>query len=283
MKSALFLLSVLFSNFVMAADGGEFLFQPQQGQVSVEPSVGVARSDTKLDDEKYHALSGGVTAQAFFGLTDDIALGGAWGYIWTDTKGGDFNNNVSGLSDIQLNLRGRSVQQAGIWRYGVTLNYSPKAMEYDADGNRDNQFSGRNELTPYVGYEFLISPTGRLGFNFSRDFLLGDEESEGPGWKSKSKGGEKTKLAAYYECLQENNVYGALVGYQWSDDIKVGGSKFEGLDTAQIALYSRYELKQNMYLTPKFNFSRAVNDQFGSSKINRLRAFSLDVGLRFLF
>lgn len=271
----------LLSSPVFANPTGEFYFQPEQGAHAAHGAVSQTRTRYKTENGRISFDKRSFEANYLYGFTSDVSAGLTLNYTKTESEG---SASVSGLDDIEFNLRGTKEMAEGRLRYGANFEWSPEPSKSDSNGDTKNQFSGANTLTPYIGYELMVPSKGYLGLSLSQGLLLGkrvDEDANGD--KTKSSGGTLTTVNLYYEHFIEKNAYSAILSYSKIKDTKYDSSTSEGLALWGLQLLARQEVMPNLFVIPRFAYGEALDDTINNVKIDKIYVISFFVGARYLF
>jgi hypothetical protein len=277
----LFVLAQIFSLQVFATPTGEVYFQPEQGSHSLQGAIyqtrtrfktanGTSMTDTRTFETEYN-----------YGFSSEFSAGILLGHSKTEREG---SASYSGLDDIEFNVRGTKEMATGRLRYGTELAWSPEPTKDDSNGDTENQFSGANILTPYIGYEFMVQPQSYFGLSVSQELLLGKRTREDlNGDKDKTSGGTLTSLNFYYEHFIDKNSYSAVLSYIKMKDVKSDTGTSDGIDLWTLQFFSRYEVMPDLYVLPRFSYGETPNNSINSIKVDKVYVISFFVGARYLF
>jgi hypothetical protein len=274
-------LAQIFSLHVFATPTGEIYFQPEQGVHSLQGAIYSTRTRFKTANGRSMSDTRTFETEYNYGFSSEFSAGIQLGHSKTESEG---SASYSGLDDIDFNLRGTQEMAMGRLRYGTELSWSPEPTKDDTNGDTENQFSGANILTPYIGYEFMVQPQSYLGLSLSQELLLGKRTREDlNGDKDKSSGGTVTSVNLYYEHFINKDSYSAVLSYRKMKDTKFDTGTSDGISLWTLQLLSRYEVMPDLYVVPRFAYGEATSDSINSIKIDKVYVMSFFVGARYLF
>lgn len=219
-----------------------------------------------------------------YGLNEMISLGGKLSYAsYTNKPETGDSTSISGLEDIELDVKGMYGLTAGTLRYGATLAFSMGENKTNSDGDVSAN-SGGNTLTPYVGYEYASGPS-MFGAKLSFDLLLGKrklkDESTTPATSSDQEGGTNTSIDLFYEhTLSAEMLLGAALDYTMVSDDKVAGVSSENVTPVlDLKVYLPIEMGGGT-LIPSIHYGMTTDSEVGGTDIDAFSAMGLGVDYR---
>lgn len=222
------------------------------------------------------------------GLTEMYAVGANLGYTTSKTEQGTSETDTKGLQDIQIFAKGRySFVEGSSMNYGAELYFSPSEKQEDTANNENDAMSGGNSLRPWVGYQWLMG-SHVLGTKLSTDFLLGERSVKNKTatttTTTKSKGGEETKLAIFYEIPHEMGAVGFEAYYSATAETKTGSTEGnDGANMMGLGVYSPYHFSEAATVIGDLKWSQLASSSIGGVDIDSSSNLSLNVAGRFMF
>lgn len=191
------------------------------------------------------------------------------------------------MQDIQISIKGfiaSSQAQHFRFRYGIDLGLS-QPTKLDGALKTADAFSGRNQITPYVGFDVHAGKNGIVGFKFSRQILFGEEVGKGPNDSTVvSRGAEPAITSIFYEYQSDSWIAGLSFNHTVHSDFKDHNNPHRAmLIHSGVNAYSVVSLSESVVLLPSLGYTSTFSDSFAGSKINTFSILNAALGARFTF
>ncbi len=281
-----FLFIVLFSHSGWSAEG-QFFFQPSENQHVVTPGLSTSIVRVSVPDATFPEFDDTSELKTFslgaeyeYGLLETLSFGVRQAYTYSDFSGDGFSSDIeSGLNDLFLYAKGfQRLGNQWTLRYGLGANLSLE------NSKPDNQYTGRNELIPYLGFDVLLNKAHRIGGRTTYSFLVGKRKSENSlGSVTESTGGESVSVSAFYEFNWKNGLVGAAPTYQTVLGTKSGNTTSETLRYFSNPIYANFYFGDSVTLIPALTSFVLLNDELNGVEIRSYVGVTASVSARFKF
>ncbi len=282
-------LCLFFALFSISGWGaeGQFFFQPTDRQHVVTPSlstsiVRVAVPDATFPefDDTSELKSISLAAEYEYGLLENLSLGILQSYSYSDFSGDGVTSDIErGLDDLFLYSKGfHRLNNLWTLRYGLGASLSLE------NSKPDNQYSGRNELTPYLGFDVLLNKAHRIGGRLTYSFLVGKQKVENTfGTVAEFTGGETVSVSALYEFNWKNGLVGAAPTYTTILGTKSNNSTSETLRFISNPIFANFYFGDSVTLIPALTTSVLLNNELNGVEIRSYVGLTATISARFKF
>jgi hypothetical protein len=269
--------------------GSEFFYQAASGTSDVTGHLGY-RSFTSRDKT---AGATDVTISGLdmlgvgyeYGINEMLAVGADLSYSAMKIKDSDVK--VNGIEDLQLSIKGMSPMGGMRLRYGALLGIPLQKAEIKSDNASPGAFNGQLTrstggvaLTPYVGADMDAGP-GILGARLSYELKFKHQEKN-PLFTGDVdvENGNALGLAAFYEYMMSDMLFGADLHYTSMMKTKLAGAEVANSDANVLGLdlYTRIPLMANASIIPMLAY-----DFSGGSHYDKYSDLNISVAARFGF
>ena len=234
-----------------------------------------------------------------YGVSETMAVGASLEYASQEIKNsstsGDSKSTKAGLGNLNLQLNGKNPLDEGrmIW-FGATLSLSPGAstLKYkSADKTEENNYSGGNELTPYIGFTAPVNGYN-LSAKLSHDLNIGDKtlketDNSGVTTKYDASGGATTTLSLIGEKSLTSGLIGLELDYAavaTTNLSTTGGSgTVSGGNLGILSAFGRCNLSETSVFLWRLGYSKVLSDSVSNSKIDSSSIIVAQFGARFVF
>ena len=298
MKSSALVLSLMLSGVVYAAEsnGSEYLWQTQSGKFEVTPTLGLYE---KMDITARTAGASGsertsmpITVKGEYGINEMFSAGILLGTDSISTKSkaaGAVAQKSTGMFDPVLFFHGRYNLGMGWLKYGADLSVGFQKGETKANGDTNNA-TGGNTLTPFAGWEMAAGP-GTFGAKLMFDLYKGEgsneDKSTTPSTTTKTSGGNRFGLAAFYEMGMGMWDLGGALSYHTAASTK---SKVASVETTNdddmseilLQVYAPVHINEMITILPELHYGMVTWSKatYGAKSASDT---GLQVGARFAF
>lgn len=285
--TALFIAAPMMANASEGSGGGsEFFHQAEGGKHQITPGLLYVSSSQEIGGAGKDKTSGFLLNFEYeYGVMPELAVGAAIGFkSFSNDLASGADTDTSGLTDLELLVKGTMPAGPGALKYGATLGISPGDAEVKSNGDR-NAYSGGMELTPYVGYEYSMAPCV-MGAKLSVDIGLSDRTTDSSGTKTKESGADETTIALFYEHEFSSDMkLGGELDWVTTSDTKDEdtGAKTENISpTQKLRVYMPMTMG-NGTLIPEFTYGFTTDDKVGGADIDSYSLMALGASYRMAF
>lgn len=264
-----------------SSGGSEYFYQSAAGKQDVTPALALNSTNTKFKGgTKDKTSTTEVSGEYERGVMDGVSVGGKLTYTVSGTVDTGTSADKKGLNDLEAFAKATMPMGPGSLKYGGTLGINLADKETKTNGDQ-NTATGRMSLTPYVGYEYSMSPC-IFGAKLSTEIGLGDGDVKTGSTTTTYSGHERTVVSLFYEHAFNADVSGgaALDWTTTSDTKPKTGAAIENLSPTQtLRLYAPYKLSKGVLL-PELDYGFTTDDKVGTTDVDSYSQLNIKVGYR---
>ena len=286
MKTIILILTSLFCVSAIAnTTQPQFLYQPDGGQFAFEAYSSTSLITSKLQgfqEVTRRSIVGGVALE--YGFSDSFGIAIDQSYRSSTLEQGTISHDYSGMDDLLIEFKGNyKINGQLTLRYGADVSFGFTAEE-DANTNPSNQYTGRDVVSPYLGFDYKIGKNN-FGALVSQEVLIGKEVTEDVnGNESKATGAETTSLTAFYEYNFGNVLLGGGASYGITSDYKPeGATAREQIDTFGFTAYAAFYVTDSITLLPAVLYLTTPDDSSNGTPIDEYNVVGVAGNFRYTF
>lgn len=262
----------------------QYFFQADDSESVLTPRLTFFGRNVKTEFGKSDITLVDAAVEFEYGLLDMLSLGANWGYQQVDVESGNNNYDYSGMRDLNIFVKSFYQVDAFRFRYGAEFGFGSIAEE-DANGRPSNAYSGRYDLTPYVGFDYQMG-LSIFGAKISTEIPFGERKTElASGGERRETGGNTTSLGVFYEYHKPDDfLLGASLEYRTTTDYEdQNGNTAEFIDTVGLDIYSAFQVNDGFDLIPQITYQTITENQSNGVNIDTWNEYAVQVDARFTF
>ncbi len=279
-------LCFLFVSLQGQASSHQFFYQAGHGEHILTPQLqsGFYTLEIPNNNSSGSAIGGSISYE--YGFLNALSAGATLEHNYEDNQNDNTDDySAQGLGDIDFFIKGRqAISESWTLRYGANIQWSLEPNQLDSDSNEDNQFTGRDMVSPFLGIEKDFNDRHRGGLKVSHDILIGKEKTKlASGATFESEGGEVTRFHAFYEFHTGPWLAGGAMEYWSTQDYVSSGVRSEAVDVIGYSLFANYDVSESLALVPEIQAYTILDDEVNGTQIDTCLVYYLKFSARFTF